>query len=100
MKDQITKDQFSQLVEKIARQDELEAYDFLEEATCIVMDEPVREVIVEGIRARKKWLKIKRDYDLLKESGYSGEAAIYALAKRYKYSTKTVEAIVYSRWKK
>lgn len=86
-------DALTKSVKQIAEGNEEEAYDFLEQAACIIMDEPVRRVVVDAIRTRKKWHQIKTEY---KQMG-KGSAAIQALAEKYYYSEKTIEAIVYNR---
>ena len=96
MKPNITTDELKKAIEKISQNQPLGAYDFLEQATCIIIDEPIREVVVEAIRVRKKWHKIKMEYmDLKNDIG--GGQAIRDLSEKYHYSIKTIEAIIYSR---
>lgn len=69
----------------------------LEEAVEQIMDERTRTVVLEAIRTRKKWRSIKEDYKIMRNNGVPAHEAIERLQKQYRYSEKTIEAIIYSR---
>jgi|GEM_PF-1739783 len=88
--------EIEQVLQKITPGKELEAFDFLESAARIIVDEPVREIIVQGIRVRKKWKQIKLEYDQIKGEIGSKES-VSVLSKKFHYSEKTIESIIYER---
>lgn len=68
----------------------------LEKAVESILDEGMREVVLESIRTRKKWYQIKQEFRLLRKD-IPAKQAIDQLHEKYHYSKKTIEVIIYSR---
>lgn len=66
----------------------------LEEAAREILDENNAGPVLEGLRARAKWQRIKEEYRLLKKKS-GGAEAIRRLSEKYHYSEKTIEKILY-----
>ena len=74
----------------------LDGHDFLVDISELLINERVREEVLEHIRIRKKWLRIKMEYPDLRER-IGKQEAVSSLAEKYLYSEKTIEAILYQR---
>lgn len=69
----------------------------LEEAAEQIPDLISREVLLDVIRVRKKWAKIRSEYHAMRSDGLPGKEAVEILSERWFYSEKTIEAIIYGR---
>lgn len=68
----------------------------LEEAAEQILDKGNAQPVLEALRSRAKWQRIKEEYRSLKQE-VGGTEAMRRLSEKYHYSEKTIEAIVYSR---
>lgn len=69
----------------------------VEKAISEVYGSKMAKVMIEANLVRNKWLKIKGDYEEMKKNGVPTDEAKEKLSKKYFYSVKTVEAIIYNR---
>lgn len=69
----------------------------LEAADKILNSSPSSGPVIEAIKQRIKWKGIQDDYSKLREKNVKSRIAFEALSKKYHYSTKNIEAIIYER---
>lgn len=71
-------------------------FEGLEIMAELILDKKSSDPIIEGIRTRRKWAQIKREYKILCKSMKS-DAARRELSEKYHYSEKTIQSIIYER---